>query len=49
MQGKKVYSRSSSGNEIEINLENVNQGIYLLKAIVNNRDILTKKIMVKGK
>lgn len=47
LQGKKVYSKLSQGTVFEINLHDLSQGIYLVRATLNNGEIISKKIRIE--
>ena len=40
-----VYRNESSTNEIQLDVSNINDGIYYLQVIVNGESLITKKII----
>jgi hypothetical protein len=45
VQGRKVNSKVSSTNFVTLNVENLSEGIYMLK-IQNGSDKTTKKVVI---
>ncbi len=46
-RGKEVYSKRVHDDEIEIDLQNINKGIYIVRTIVNNKHSMTQKLVIE--
>ena len=45
--GQKIFSSETKERKVEVKIDDPKHGIYIVKAILTNKEIITEKIMIE--